>query len=365
MSEFQEDSTNLDDALDSFVSIEKGKHGVEGESTALDVNGEATTDDDRADEPAEAADDGQAGQPADDSASGDGAPPKDSAGDAEGDGSQAGAGEDTRTRKELLDALGKSEQVNARLEHTNDSNVGRVKALQRKSQSLRNQLTTLRTVDGPSRETAREQLILAEGELDQIKEEMGEDYPATMKLVETALRVNNLRTVGMVDERLAPVRQTAEVLINEQVRSGSDEVADILSAKYDVPGMVNSQGFQSWIEVLHPAYREIFEKSEDPAEQLMILDSYAIGRDVSEFLVDQPAQPKPVSTTSPENKLPASNDAVRKQQEQDAADIDGKAAAPPDPESGITDDSAEASYAYTEQEKQRKRGGKTRRVEIS
>jgi len=281
MSEFQEDTTNMDDALASFVSVERVRHGIDEEPASVDA--EPAPDEDPADESAAAADDEQPGdgQAVDDSASGDDTPPEDpddSPDTTDGDGPQADAGEDTRTQEELLEALKKSEERVVALEHTNDSNKGRVKALQRKGQSLRNQLSALGTSRvGPSQETAQRELTEAESELAQLKEEMGEDYPATIKLVNAALRVNSLRTAGAVDEKLDPLRTAAETLITEEVHSDSVEVAELLSAKYDVPGLVNSEGFAKWLEVLPPTYRELFDNSEDPADQLMILDTYAEG----------------------------------------------------------------------------------------
>ncbi len=352
----QQDVGTEADALAEFVAIENKKHGIEVEAVTLDID---TQQDDKDEKPQDLEADGKpdTGETQQD-------PPDEKL--TEGDGSQTDTkedggpqGDEELTREQLVEQLAASETENAKLKHSDQSNKGRVKALTRQSTAYRNQLSALGTSRGPSKETAQRQLSVAEAELEALQTEMGKDYPDTLKLVEKTLQVNNLKTAAVIDEKIDPIRKSAEVLLSETVQSGAEEANDIMLGKYNVSKMIASSEFTEWLDVLPPTYRELFDTSEDPTVQMQILDSFALGRDVSEFEVGS-SEPEP--DPKPEN-LPPSQDAEKKQQQEDAGGLDGKSNALPDVTKGDSD-SAEASFDNVERDKEQKRTGKITRVEI-
>ena len=343
-----EDTTDREDALAGFVEVENKKHGIEEEQ-------QSSSEDSQTDEVSDSSEtqtaDGQANTDKDQEP-----PPEEK----DPDGSD-GAQDADPTREQLLERLEQSEADNKRLEHANDSNVGRVRALQRKSDTYRAELNALETSrDGPSTETAQSEIVNAEAELTEIEAELEIDYPGTLKLLKASRKVDALKNADTIRREIAPVRQSAEVMLSESVQSGAEEAADILAGKYDVTKLMKSDGFTKWVDVLPPTIRKIFDTSEDPAEQLQVIETYAVGRDVSEFLVNPP--PKEVSSKS---DLKPSQDDIRTQQAKDAQGIDGSDNAKPDVTRGDTSDDAESSFKAVEQDKYRRKEQKgVRRVAI-
>ncbi len=257
---------------------------------------------------------------------------------------------------------------NKKLVHANTSNNGRVSALQKGNNQLRRKLGEIKPTERPSKESVAERLETSSSELKDLRVKHAEEFPQTLELIDKALEVNNLQTALDVEERIEPLKQTADVLAEDRVTHGDAEVLDELESTWNVHKTVNSKEFGDWKKTRSPMLQEIIEKSEDPAEQLDVLNMFATGRDVSQFLVSSDSETKTEVEDGDDDAATIAAqeaEALKKKQLEDAGDLSGKAAAERDTTKPDDMDDAEASFKAVERQKNHvKQKSGTKRVEV-
>jgi hypothetical protein len=206
------------------------------------------------------------------------------------------------------------------LQHTIDSDAGRVSAFQRKINTLERQQTT--QVAQPSPTQISDAMKGSDAQWDQFKE----DYPEVAKALDNRFAALGVAAQDSIDKTLAPVKQHQAHIA--QVDASNDHKARINAVAESFPTWtdeVKKPEFGAWLSAQSPGVQALSESddTQDASTLIGLYDGHLVSEGKPSLKVD------PGTGVDDEEEVPAQTNAQadkRKQQLADGSTVPSKSA---------------------------------------